>query len=401
MVILGDGGTALAVARSIAALGSRPVVVSGKAADVCRFSRACDWVRLEPATRSLRTLLKVLPERIWQAPGGRPVLIPTSDELALFVARRRDRLSEHFRVWTNRYEALETLVSKDRLYAEAARHGIPTPRLIVRPTIAQLQEWLRAARPPFIVKPLYPATPGAPFRQKNAIFESAAELDRFCEGLPNDEIVVQEFRRGGDGNVYDCYGLCRADGAVVVAETHRRIRQWSVDRGVTSYGEIPATGMPIPALELVANTKALFAALPYHGIFGVEWLWDEQDRALFLLDVNARPFSSIGHLRDAGLNLPALAVEELVHGPGFEPVERAPTRHTYWIDLGPDLRSALTHVRQGRLGALEWCRQLRKVSSHCYWSWRDPLPAVATIPRETFRIARSLAAEAKRSLGSR
>ena len=116
---------------------------------------------------------------------------------------------------------------------------------------------------------------------------------------------------GGDGHILDCYGLCASHCRPITLASHRRIRQGPANFGTTSYGEIPLRGDEAMESRLFDYTSRLLGGLKYHGIFGIEWLHDRETGELYLIDFNARPFSSIGHLHDCGLNLPLLAYREL------------------------------------------------------------------------------------------
>ena len=96
--------------------------------------------------------------------------------------------------------------------------------------------------------------------------------------------------RGGDGNIFDCYGLCDRGGRVVSMTSHQRLRQYPPDFGATSMGEIPAALPTKDEQFLFAATERLFNTVRFHGIFGIEWLRDETTGAFYLIDFNARPF---------------------------------------------------------------------------------------------------------------
>ena len=44
----------------------------------------------------------------------------------------------------------------------------------------------------------------------------------------------------------------------------------------------------------------------------IEWLLERDTGRFYVIDFNARPFMSLGHLTDCGLNLPALTYAELI-----------------------------------------------------------------------------------------
>jgi predicted ATP-grasp superfamily ATP-dependent carboligase len=188
--------------------------------------------------------------------------------------------------------------------------------------------------------------------------------------------------RGGDGNIFDCYGLIDRFGRVVCLTSHHRIRQYPPNFGATSFGEIPA---PLPGGAeqfLFAATERLFKTVRFHGIFGIEWLRDEKTGAFYLIDFNARPFLTIGHLRDCGVNLPLLAYRDLVGQSLVEVDPRPAVKRKRWIYISKDLDTfrMLRSTRQ-RISGMAWLMSVAKCQSYAYLSWRDPLPGVRSILR--------------------
>ena len=168
-----------------------------------------------------------------------------------------------------------------------------------------------------------------------------------------------------------------------------RIRQARRDRGVTSFGEIPVTEAPFRPGELISNTNTLFSIFKFHGIFGVEWLWDKKSESLMLIDVNARPFSSIGHLGDAGLNLPMQAVQE-ISGNLSQDNELKPLTHLYWLDFTRDVYSAMAHFSTGDLSVKKWFWDMHTAGSYSYWRSDDVLPFLVASIRLCKKIALSI-----------
>jgi len=367
----------LATARALAEHGVSVHGVAFAAGEPGRYSRACSRVfdlhgLIDDAERVVGWLKEHSADLT-----PRPVVFATSDGLALTLARHRDVLSRTCRFAQNDLEALEALVSKDKLYAVAARAGLRVPSSLVSPSIDELDSWTRSQPGPYLIKPYYAGGVNA-LGRKNLTLPDALALRRFIDARSEGgrDLIFQPVLRGGDGWVFDCYGLCDAAGRVRVLASHRRLRQAPADFGMTCLGEIPAAP-PQGEERLFALTRALFEATPYHGIFGVEWLHDHANGELVLLDVNARPFWTIGHLKDCGLNLPYLAYRELCDD--LPPVldERPELRRRLWLDFWRDLAAIRHRIRGGQVGVVDWLRSIAACRSFALWSARDPLPAMA------------------------
>ena len=305
------------------------------------------------------------------------------------LAKIRQLLPVNYLSWGTSYDDIANLIKKDRLYQQAGIFGIPVPNSFCGGTLSDLSTWLETVKGPYFAKPFYAGDKASPILEKIQIFDTPEEVLEFAGSAGCSSIIVQQQLFGGDGNVYDCYGLCDKAGKITVSATHRRLRQSNPGRGVTSFGEIPAKRCPFPPHDLVELTEKLFRAMPYHGIFGVEWLWDNDTSRLYLIDVNARPFSTIGHLCDSGINLPAMALQEILDLESSKSLPPGEPRHTYWVNFSTDLYSARKHIQARNLTLSQWVRDLYSCSSYAYWRLNDPLPMLVKAKQLLLRLISS------------
>jgi predicted ATP-grasp superfamily ATP-dependent carboligase len=377
-VVLAFTGTGLATVRCLSAGGvavTAAIFPSSGTGQETGWSRRCKTVSLDFSDKDEEALLQWL-IRIAGGSGSRPVVFATSDRTALFLAVNRDRLSAHCRVWTTSAADMQRIVSKDGLYRAAVEAGVPVPPMLIEPGLAEVVDWCASNRPPYIAKPFYSAVGDSSITGKNRVFDSIDGLVGFVRDSGTRNVIVQRMIESGDGNLCDVYGLCNRDGKVITLASHGRIRQYPANTGATSYGEIPFED-PDVERRCFELTRKLLARFRYHGIFGIEWLREAGTGNLFLTDFNARPFSSIGHLCDSGLNLPLLSYRELVGGVDPEIEETPALRHSYWMDFNCDLRSFRdTHRGRGRTWG-EFARDLSRCRSFAFFDVRDPGPALA------------------------
>lgn len=347
--------------------------------DHIRRSRCATLIDVPPAAHGGETLVALLidyAKRLARR-GGNPVVIPTSDEHALLLSEHADELLPHCRVWTTQIDELKRIISKDGLYAVARRLDLPTVPSVIAPTLDELTAWSADNPAPYFLKPFYVGVTGSRLKQKNLMLATRAELLDYVARNGAQALIVQRLIRGGDGYVFDCYGLCDAQGKVVTMATHRRWRQHRPDCGATSFGEIPACLPDAGEQALLKQTERLLSGLRYHGIFGIEWLFDRETGAFYLIDFNARPFMSLGHLTSCGMNLPALAYQELL-GQLPDRVERVPKlKHLWWVDLLRDLQTFREQRVNGRLTFAEWLTSVLRCRSAAYLDWRDLGPGLA------------------------
>jgi D-aspartate ligase len=312
--------------------------------------------------------------------GGRPVVIPTGDAHALLLAKHAADLEPHCRIWQLPHAELARIVNKTSLYQAVAAAGVPIIPSLSTPTMAEVIEWSSRNQGPYILKPSYDGVGTCNLSGKNLVLAVREQLLNYVRNHGAESLVVQRMIRGGDGNVFDCYGLCDRNGRVVCLTSHQRIRQFPPDFGATSLGEIPAR---LPARQehfLFEATERLLKSIRFHGIFGIEWLRDATTGAFYLIDFNARPFLTIGHLRDCGVNLPLLAYRDLI-GESLDAVDSRPAvRRKRWVYINKDIESfrILRHTSR-RMSVVSWLLSVASCRSFAYVSWRDPLPGVRSL----------------------
>jgi D-aspartate ligase len=366
--------TGLATVRALARQGVHVHAVVFDPADPLRLSRYPQSVSLIEPTPTAGRLLQHIREVVRGMP-GKPVLIATCDHLALFLARHRHQLEGVCRVWQTSFSVVSSIIQKERLYQLAESAQVPVIPWTRCEDEATLNAWVAQYPPPYIVKPSYGGRKGVAIHGKNEVFDQRADLLAFMRQRNRDGLLVQQILQGGDGDIYDTYGYADAQGAVRTICTHRRLRQHPPHFGSTTYGEIPSTRCPTDDI-IISHTLALLAKTHYHGIFGIEWLRDRSTGRFYLIDFNARPFSSIGHLEDCGLNLPWLAMRELCGDP-LEDVPLMPTlTHKLWVDLARDVQSRAHQAAHERVSRRSWALSLLKAQGHAYLDWRDPRPAL-------------------------
>ena len=369
-VVLGESLTALATVRALAGGQVQVFSASSGQSESTRYSRLCRTLKRPMEHGNSVDSVEWLTEFCGSL-AQPPVVIPTSDADALWLARNEVALRPWCRYSNASFADMLRIVSKDGLYAAALQADVPVVPSLSEPSMAELEAWSLANAAPYLLKPFYNHIATCKLRRKNLLIDDRAALLRYVDREGPRSLIVQRKLDGGDGFILDCYGLCNAGGIPVAMASHRRLRQSPPNFGSTCFGEIPMGGSGTLEAKLFEYTNRLVRHLGYHGIFGVEWLHEPITGELFLIDFNARPFSSIGHLVDSGLNLPMLAYRELI-GENLDELRPTPSlEHLFWMDVCSDLQ---TLRARNNLGWFEWMRSLLKCGSFAVWDSNDPGP---------------------------
>jgi predicted ATP-grasp superfamily ATP-dependent carboligase len=380
-IVLCNTVTGIATVRALAECGVEVHACLFRPEDPLHHSRYATKIRCYHLQNDEPGLVRFLIQYARNL-GGRPVLLPTGDAHALLLAKHSTELEPYCRTWLLPHAELARVVNKTSLYQAAQAAGVPIIPSLSTPTLPELIEWVRSNDGPYILKPSYEGIASCKLSGKNLVLEGREQLLSYVRTHGAESLVIQRMIRGGDGNIFDCYGLCDRDGRVVSLTTHYRIRQYPPDFGATSMGEIPA---PLPSASeqfLFAATERLFKGVRFHGIFGIEWLRDEKSGAFYLIDFNARPFLTIGHLRDCGVNLPLLAYRDLM-GESLSDVDPRPVaKRKRWIYMTKDLDTfRMLRPTARRIGLLSWLMSVASCRSYAYLSLRDPMPGMHSIVR--------------------
>lgn len=388
-MILGNTVTGIATVRALAECGVEVHACLFRSDDPLQYSRYAVKVpcyQFGDDTKALIDFLLGYAQKI----GRRPVLIPTGDAHALLLAKHAELLRPHYRLWELPYADLGRIVNKTSLYQAAREAGAPTIASLSMPTVAEVLEWSSQHTGPYLLKPSYDGINTCKLRGKNLLLETRDQLVNYVSNYGTESLVIQRMIRGGDGNIFDCYGLCDREGRVVTLTSHQRLRQFPPDFGATCLGEIPAALPSTDERFLFEATERLFKTVRFHGIFGIEWLRDEKTGAFYLIDFNARPFLTIGHLHDCGVNLPLLAYRDLTGQSLANVNPRPPVKRKRWVYFAKDIDTFREIRSHGTLGLFGWLASIARCTSFAYVSWRDPLPgfhSLAGIARRAVRFA--------------
>jgi predicted ATP-grasp superfamily ATP-dependent carboligase/alpha/beta superfamily hydrolase len=395
VIVLSRNVTGLETVRCLGKAGIKVHAIYFKKRDPVRLSRYCLPNYFDDSGQDDEALLHHLVSYA-QRVGNCPIVVPTCDSHALLLANNRDRLRPYCKVMAADYVDLANVIHKHNLHDQAVLAGLDIIPAIVAPTVDEVAAWSALHAAPYLVKPFYTGVQSSRLKQKNLVLSSREALVDFVGEGTMQSLIVQRVIPGGDGYIFDCYGYCNAKGEIVAMASKRRLHQNLPDYGTCTMGEIPAYLDETTQATIFANTRKLFAQVKYHGIFGVEWLYDRETGKFYVIDFNARPFMSIGHVAAAGLNLPALAYADIAGHDISGTVQTPRLKHLIGVDLLRDLESFQTKQRCGKLSTKQWLISLTKCRYFYYSVWSDPGPALSRmleiVRRGVFYLARSLTA---------
>lgn len=240
------------------------------------------------------------------------VLYPTSDDLAWLQASHAAELSKNFRLWAPDVKVYETLLDKHQLLAACARVGLGTPRTLGPTNEAELEEAVRLAPMPVLLKQRTQVL--SKTNHKGVLVRDRALLadawrafrrenrhgDALSDRLPNasEPLIQQYFLEGVSGSL-QVSGFISRDGKLFVARAAKKLLQRPRTLGISLCLE--ATELD-PALA--AKIKALCLDVGYFGVFAIEFLQVEGQS--LLIDFNPRYYHFMALDLARGMPLPLL-----------------------------------------------------------------------------------------------
>jgi len=292
------------------------------------------------------------------AMGERPVLIAAADIFVSAIGRHAQALSEHFIFSESGCTQQSELTTKEKQYALARDHGLPSPRSAYIQSLGELEAFCEAARFPVLLKPRahreWNSLPSDnPLHGRKTISaatreELIAHYSAVCSLVP--QAVTQEEIVGPDSAKYCYLGVYAQAGHRLGACVVKEMRAYPLLYGCATLVE------PVVDEEIDRVCNHFFLSLGYIGICEIELKRDIRDGKLLLIEVNPR-FSGTGDCaKYTGVETGYLHYLDLI---GQTPAPAAATTFGFrHIMLVADFTAFPKYLDQGLVGWWEWIGSL-------------------------------------------
>jgi predicted ATP-grasp superfamily ATP-dependent carboligase len=383
-VLLGGENIAVSAARSLSVEGAK-VYALGDAVDPVRASRHChEFVDVGAKKGVADRYLDWLETR-----GPRTgAVLPCDDDGLEMIARNRALLVEWgYSPIEADDEVLLAMLDKDRTYELSRKAGVPTPRT---ETIRTHEEASRAADEfmyPCALKPLSSHEFAMHFgiMKKVLLVADREELMRaFEETLAHGlEMLVTEIIPGADDQYFSYYSYLDENGEPLYHFCKRKLRQWPVHFGLTTYHE------SIWDDRVAELGLKFFQGVGLRGVGNVEFKRDPRDGEYKIIECNHRFTAASDLVRHVGIDMPLIAYRRCVGLPA-EPVRGYRVGVRMWHPI-EDLRALGQYREEGSLTAGAWARSLLHRQHFPLLSLDDPGPSLASLSVRAKRLGRKAA----------
>jgi predicted ATP-grasp superfamily ATP-dependent carboligase len=370
LVLQMDHYGALGVMRSLGRLGVNVYGVHPTRWPVASFSRYCgkvfpldlDTTPTDQAVDRLLTIAKAIGVRP-------PVLMPTNDETALFVARNAARLQEAFVFPCNPTQLVWSLYNKKEMYFLAKRLSIPTAETAFPESRDDVLEFCEKAQFPVMLKASDNISVSRRTKKKMVIVRSKYELiDQYdaMEDSSNPTLMLQEYIPGNDASVWMFNGYFDQNSDCLFGITGRKLHQTPIRTGMT------ALGICLPNPEIMSATQALVKAVAYKGILDIGYRYDKRQKVFKLLDANPRLGASFRlFVGEDGMDVARAAYLHLTGQP-VPPSSMCVGRK--WLVEDADIISCIHYYRLGLLTVPNWLSSYSGVRESAWFATDDVLP---------------------------
>lgn len=289
--------TALYVIRSLGRRGVRVTVAERampRAEDLGGLSR---YVSRRLVVPDNTTEPEAFGDALLAEAGAHDVLFPVGMHSIEVVARRRAEFEDRTRFLLAPWETIARADYTATLLEVATEAGIPQPPRFRLRDHASLEEMARVVTYPAIVKTGIEGTlaPSSRYRRvdgPHALVDAYRALSQHTL-----EPIVQQVV---EGDTVAFEALYDADGREVAGFCHRRLREYPLTGGPSTYCE------SVRHVEVERLGRRLLEALGWRGLAMVEFKIDRRTGTPMLMEINPRPWGSMALPIRAGTDFPWL-----------------------------------------------------------------------------------------------
>ena len=304
---------------------------------------------------------------------NKPVLMASADSYALLISRYANQLSNYYLFPDNPNDLLENIISKNGLHKLAEKHSILAPTTIMVNSKTDISQVAKIMPYPCIVKPALSHEFVKVFRQKCLFAETGPELmitleKALASGL---DVMVQEIIPGFDDQMYVFDFYVNQKGHISHTLTAQKLRQFPINFGSSTFTH------HLHNDNLVELGKDYINKLGFRGYGEIEFKQHQENRAYYLIEINAR-LSTLNVLFDkCGLEFTYVMYQDLIGEPlpDFHLQETKPW--AFWHAY-EDMISISAYLKTRQLGLKQVIKPwLTHHKAHAIWASDDIKPLFA------------------------
>lgn len=361
----------LGIIRSLGRLGIKVYGVDKNMKNLSAESRYCQGsycfdVEDFPEHDALGFLDKL---SVWLR--NKTILVPTSDETALFVARNAEILKEKFIFPDPGRSLVESLCSKKDMYLLAKRHNIPVPETFFPKDINGVINYGENITYPVMLKGINGGEFEKSTGEKMIIIRDKTELIKtyISLSLPDQQnIMLQEFIPHHQSSMWIFNGYFDSSSNCLAAFTGLKLRQNPIHTGMTSLGLCQWN-------KTLSDLSTFFMkSINYKGIVDIDYLFDSRDGNYKIVDINPRIGASFRLF--VGQNGEDVIRTMYLDLTSQQPSFSFPRNGRKWLVEDKDLYSSYKYFKENKIRISDWLTSFVGVKEAGYFAADDPKPSV-------------------------
>ncbi len=382
VVLLRSVGVAgLGITRSLGSMGVPVYSVESSAftpASHSRYTRGWfDWSLDDHQPEETVAFLVTIAKKLGRA----PVLLPTRDQAAIFLAENHADLAPWFKFPKQCPELVHSLCDKKVMQGLARKYGVPVPDTRYSASRMDVIDFAVTAKFPVMLKAIDGDRMFKLSKKRMFIVNTPEELIRTYDEINDPQnVMVQDYIPGPEENCWIFHGYFNEESECLASFTGRKLRQCRAYAGDTCL----AVHEKNSTIEEIA--VPFLKAIGFRGVVDMCVRYDARDHTYRFLDVNPRIGANSRVFVDPnGLDLARMYYLDIT-GQSFaaEPVQEG----RKWLVEDYDLVSSIRYWRDGNLTFRQWFSSLKGVDEFGYLHLRDPLPAFARLADDVIEIVR-------------
>jgi D-aspartate ligase len=316
----------------------------------------------------------------WEKSRKKGALFAASDDVVKRISDHRRLLERYYLFNLPEKAVVDCFLDKTAFHEWALENGFKVPVSHVCSSHDELEKCLERISFPIIIKPFEKSRYwdlSSPI-DKTFYLRSRQELNEIPFDLfsVTSRVIMQEYVRGGDGNVYFCLAYYDRRGNRAAHYVGRKILQWPPLNGST------AIAVGDHNEEVSRITEAVFSKARFKGLGSLEFKKDAVDGKLYIIEptIGRNDFQS-GIAVAGGTNLPAIALADLLDR------KRPPFKYRRAVWMHEEgVADNLLHNRS----AFPRGRDLLKIfhfrTGFALFSVFDPMPALTCLKDRLIRM---------------
>lgn len=379
VVMLGGDVNALSICRRLSSQGIK-VYAIGQPNSPAKDSRFAEWVCV-PGDATPQNWARFLLCQESDALEG-AVLLAVSDDAIEVMAEYRDLLEQKYLLDDANPKAQLCMLDKLATFRAAADANVPTPRFWTTHSMKDIYAIRDELVYPLILKPLMSHHFQQHFHTKFFTANDFAELERRYRQVDAVGLALKLVEKipSPDDQLCSYYTYLDADGEPLFDFTKRVIRRHPPNMGMGVYHVVDQVS------DIRELALRLFRQVGVRGMANAEFILDERDGKLKLIECNLRFTATNELIARSGLDLAAFAYARATRQP-LPATDRIVNGLRLWYPI-EDFRSFLELRRRGEMTFAQWLRSVMHWQTFPLFQWNDPKPAIVRQFRAWSKLAR-------------